>query len=606
MITLAELVKLAKRRRVPYTNKKKDGKYGKTTVSVKVLKSRLTRAGVKYSKPTNRFGAHQELPVLRPRPRPLRDDEWETRTRNGLKHEWVLSKMLEGEEIRNAGEHQKKLFVKSVNDRIGWDPETVKTHHKYIKTPDDGTRWQYGVWKGNLIGNTYAQEEIKQRLLEKMEKRKQIKGKLRAHNFGKKNKFGRFNTNDPDDSPHNTRVKQEWMNDTVRNWAHASDIDDNRESQARLDMFISGSPDEYREFINHSSRVYDRALGYYLSDSRSGVVSDPIRLQRHVHARGDLLMPDNQFDIPSAYAHIAGHEPGPRRADLTPLANQAQQGPRARLFDFGKRKKSMHNWIKIRLGFYGLRFHNNRPPANTPHDLIPTLTRNYETAMNLYDSDIEQLDERIKNDRSAVINELLPFDRRRLLAVEQLEIGDIESAYYYIAGIKTNDLTGYQRDQDDARLLGRDGVAGNIRAMEYTERQRTRGGRHLNRVDTLARQRTAMQPARPQTARDVAQVRRALSGLNTQNRFGDVTVSDDYHYRAESCLGRQQAVLDRRRNAREQTDEGRQSLRHWEIHSLPERQLEARRAANSAENTRRNVRQTAIDVTQERIIRSRA
>ena len=45
MITHSELIKLARKYKVPTTKRNKDGKYGKTRVTVKVLKSRLTRAG---------------------------------------------------------------------------------------------------------------------------------------------------------------------------------------------------------------------------------------------------------------------------------------------------------------------------------------------------------------------------------------------------------------------------------------------------------------------------------------------------------------------------------------------------------------------------------
>ena len=60
-ITFVELTKLARKYKIPTTKKNKNGKYGKTKVTVKVLKSRLTRAGVKYTKPKrNRFGDDEE------------------------------------------------------------------------------------------------------------------------------------------------------------------------------------------------------------------------------------------------------------------------------------------------------------------------------------------------------------------------------------------------------------------------------------------------------------------------------------------------------------------------------------------------------------------
>ena len=54
-MSLKELQKLAHRKGVPVTKRHKDGKYGKTPVSVKTLKSRLSRAGVKYEK-SSKFG----------------------------------------------------------------------------------------------------------------------------------------------------------------------------------------------------------------------------------------------------------------------------------------------------------------------------------------------------------------------------------------------------------------------------------------------------------------------------------------------------------------------------------------------------------------------
>ena len=48
-MTFSKLARLARKHKVPTTKRKKNGKYGKTKVSVRVLKGRLTRAGVKYS-----------------------------------------------------------------------------------------------------------------------------------------------------------------------------------------------------------------------------------------------------------------------------------------------------------------------------------------------------------------------------------------------------------------------------------------------------------------------------------------------------------------------------------------------------------------------------
>ena len=52
-----ELSILAKRYSIPTTKRNKDGKYGKTNVTIRVLKSRLTRASIKYS---NHFGARDD------------------------------------------------------------------------------------------------------------------------------------------------------------------------------------------------------------------------------------------------------------------------------------------------------------------------------------------------------------------------------------------------------------------------------------------------------------------------------------------------------------------------------------------------------------------
>ena len=54
-LSLKELQKLARSKGVPVTKRRKDGKYGKTPVSVKTLKSRLSRANVKYEK-SSKFG----------------------------------------------------------------------------------------------------------------------------------------------------------------------------------------------------------------------------------------------------------------------------------------------------------------------------------------------------------------------------------------------------------------------------------------------------------------------------------------------------------------------------------------------------------------------